>query len=165
MAYDSGKMDWGLMKYGIPDPNSVEKWDEKGKGKIVKKLQDGLVVPDILNTCKFFMYGDITLEHLADLFSALTGWEVSGEDLMTVGERVLNLQRMFNIREGLGRKDDIVPERIKRQPAFGYYEKETQCAIRDFDGMMDEYYEIRKWDKKTGMPSQEILKELGLEML
>jgi aldehyde:ferredoxin oxidoreductase len=165
MAYDSGKLDWGLTEYGIPDPNSVERWDEKGKGQIVKVLQDGLVLPDILNTCKFFMYAGITLDNLADLLSASTGWDIKGRDLLEVGERVLNLQRLFNMREGLSRKDDILPERIKQKPAFGFYEKEDQCAIKDFEGMLDEYYEARKWDIKTGMPSKEKLKELGLEEL
>ena len=163
MAYDAGKIDWGLMKYGLPDPNDVERWAEKGKGKIVKKLQDGLMLPDIMNTCKFFMYADITLEHLAEIYSSMTGWEVSGEDLMTVGERVLNLQRMFNVREGVARADDQLPARVLQQPAFGFYEKEAQCATQNFDDMLDEYYNARKWDKQTGKPSEEILKELGLE--
>lgn len=163
MAWDSGKMDFGLMKYGLPDPENVDRWDEKGKGKAVKMLQDGLVVPDILNTCKFFMYADISLEHLADIYSAATGWETSGQDLMAVGERVLNLQRMFNMREGLQRKDDRLPERAAQQPAFGFYENETRCAISDFDGMLDEYYEAREWDLKTGMPTEKKLKQLGLE--
>ena len=125
-------------------------------------LQDALVVPDILNTCKFFMYADITLEHLADLYSAATGWEVEAQDLILVGERVLNLQRMFNMREGLSRDDDQLHQRARQQPAFGFYKNEPQCAIVDFDGMLDEYYEARKWDKKTGRPSDEILKQLGL---
>jgi aldehyde:ferredoxin oxidoreductase len=165
MAYDSGKLDWGLTEYGIPDPNSIERWDEKGKGQIVKVLQDGLVLPDILNTCKFFMYAGITLGNLAELLSASTGWNITGRDLLKVGERVLNLQRLFNMREGLSRKDDILPERIKQQPAFGFYEKEDQCAIKDFEGMLDEYYAARRWDIKTGMPSKEKLRELGLEEL
>jgi aldehyde:ferredoxin oxidoreductase len=165
MAYDSGKLDWGLTAYGIPDPNTVERWDEKGKGQIVKVLQDGLVLPDILNTCKFFMYAGITLENLAELLSASTGWDITGRDLLKVGERVLNLQRLFNIREGLSRKDDILPERIKQKPAFGFYEKEDQCAIKDFEGMLDEYYAARRWDIKTGRPSKEKLRELGIEEL
>jgi aldehyde:ferredoxin oxidoreductase len=165
MAYDSGKLDWGLTKYGIPDPNTVERWDEKGKGQIVKVLQDGLVLPDILNTCKFFMYAGITLENLAELLSASTGWDINGRDLLKVGERVLNLQRLFNMREGLSRKDDVLPERIKQKPAFGFYEKEDQCAIKDFEGMLDEYYAARRWDIKTGRPSKEKLRELGLEDL
>jgi aldehyde:ferredoxin oxidoreductase len=162
MAYDSGKLDWGLTAYGLPDPNTVERWDEKGKGKIVKALQDGLVVPDILNTCKFFMYAGITLDNFADLLSASTGWEIKGRDLLEVGERVLNLQRLFNMREGLSRKDDQLPDRIKSKPAFGFYEKEEQCTIKDLEGMLDEYYAARKWDIKTGRPSKEKQKELGL---
>ena len=164
MVYDSGKFDWGLMKYGIPDPNTVERWDEKGKGSIVKVLQDGLIVPDILNTCKFFMYSGIYLDELAEIFSAITGWDIDGEELLKVGERVFNLQRMFNVREGFRREDDMIPERVRRQPAFGIYADEERCAIKDFDGMLDEYYQARGWDVKTGVPSQKKLQELGIEV-
>jgi len=163
MVYDSGKFDWGLMKYGIPDPNTVERWDEKGKGRITKVLQDGLIVPDILNTCKFFMYAGLYVDHLAEILSALTGWDIGGRELLKVGERVFNLQRMFNIREGFSRKDDVIPERVKMKPAFGMYADEERCAIKDFDGMLEEYYEARGWDIKTGKPSSEKLRELGLE--
>lgn len=162
MAYDSGKFDWGLMKYGLPDPESIDRWDEKGKGKIVKTLQDGLILPDILNTCKFFMYAGITLDNLADILSALTGWDVNGKDLLEVGERVINLQRLFNIREGVRRQDDMLPDRVTRQPTSGFYEDEPLCAITDFAGMLDEYYAARQWDLKTGIPSPEKLAELEI---
>jgi aldehyde:ferredoxin oxidoreductase len=115
-----------------------------------------------LNTCKFFMYAGITLEHLADILAALTGWDICGEDLLSVGERVINLQRLFNVREGLRRRDDMLPERAMRQPAFGFYEKEPLCAIRDFGAMLDEYYAARQWDPATGIPSAEKLSALGL---
>jgi len=163
MAYDSGKLDWGLSIFGIPDPNSVDRWEEKGKGKIVKILQDGMVVPDILNICKFFMYAGLSLDNFADMFSTSTGWDIKASDLLKVGERVINLQRLFNMREGLSRKDDLLPERIKQKPAFGIYEKEGKCAIKDFEGMLDEYYEARKWNSKTGVPSEEKLRWLELE--
>ncbi|MCJ7716097.1 MAG: aldehyde ferredoxin oxidoreductase C-terminal domain-containing protein, partial [Anaerolineales bacterium] len=130
--------------------------------RIVKLLQDGMVLPDILNTCKFFMYAGITLENLAELLSASTGWDIKGRDLLEVGERVINLQRLFNMREGLSRKDDQLPERIKSKPDFGFYEKEERCEIKDLEGMLDEYYETRKWDIYTGRPSKEKLKEIGL---
>jgi aldehyde:ferredoxin oxidoreductase len=164
MVYDSGKFDWGLMKYGIPDPNTVERWDEGGKGEIVKVLQDGLIVPDILNTCKFFMYAGIYVDHLAEILSAITGWDIDGWELLKTGERVFNLQRMFNIREGFRRVDDMIPERVKLKPAFGLYADEEKCAIRDFDAMLDEYYRARGWDVETGVPSKKKLQELGLEM-
>ena len=164
MVYDSGKFDWGLMKYGIPDPNTVERWDEKGKGSIVKVLQDGLIVPDILNTCKFFMYSGIYLDELSEIFSAITGWDIDGKEMLKVGERVFNLQRMFNVREGFRRGDDMIPKRVMRKPAFGLYVDEERCAIKDFDGMLDEYYEARGWDIKTGVPSQKKLQDLGVDV-
>jgi aldehyde:ferredoxin oxidoreductase len=70
---------------------------------------------------------------------------------------------MFNVREGMAREDDQLPRRVLQQPAFGFYEKEAQCATVNFDDMLDEYYDARKWDKKTGKPSEEVLKGLGLE--
>jgi aldehyde:ferredoxin oxidoreductase len=163
MAYDSGKMVWGLIKYGVPDPNTVDRWDEKGKGKIVKVLQDALILPDILNTCKFYMYCGIHLDHLAELLSAVTGWNIDGQELLKVGERVINLQRLFNMREGFRRDDDLLPERMKQKPAFGFYKNEDRCAIKDFEGMLDEYYKARGWDVKTGIPTKEKLLELELE--
>ena len=163
MAYDSGKMDWGLMKYGVPDPNTIDRWDEKGKGKIVKMLQDALILPDILNTCKFFMYAGIHIDHLAELLSAVTGWNIDGQELLKIGERVMNLQRLFNMREGFRREDDLLPARMKQRPAFGFYEKEDRCAIKDFEGMLDEYYQARGWDAETGIPLKEKLLELALD--
>jgi len=163
MAYDSGKLDFGMIKYGLPDPNTVHRWDEKGKGKSVKILQDGLILPDILSTCKFFMYAGLNIDNYADMLSALTGWEIDGWELLKVGERVTNLQRLFNMREGFGRNDDLLPERVKKIPAFGVYKDEQRCAIEDYEGMLDEYYEARGWDLKTGKPSKDKLRELGLE--
>ena len=163
MAYDSGKFDFGLVKYGLVDPNTVHRWDEKGKGKSVKILQDGLIVPDILSTCKFFLYAGLTIDNYADMLSALTGWEIDGRELLKVGERVINLQRLFNIREGFNRDDDLIPERVRQRPSFGIYQDEPRCVIKDYEGMLNEYYEARGWDLITGKPSKDKLRELGLE--
>jgi len=163
MAYDSGKFDFGMVKYGLPDPNTVHRWDEKGKGKSVKILQDGLIVPDILSTCKFFLYAGLNIDNYADMLSALTGWEIDGWELLKVGERVTNLQRLFNMREGFGRNDDLIPERVRKIPSFGIYKDEQRCAIKDYEGMLNEYYETRGWDLITGKPSKNKLRELGLE--
>ena len=126
-------------------------------------LQDGLTVPDVLNTCKFYMDAGITLDQLADLFSAITGWEFNGFDLMTIGERALNLQRMFNVREGLSRRDDYLPERAMQQPAFGDYKDESRCKISNYDDMLNEYYRARGWDTETGIPTSKKIIQLGLE--
>ena len=162
MAYDSGKLDWGLQKYGLKDPNEVDRWDEEGKGTAVKILQDGLTLPDIIGVCKFYSYAGMTLDHWADMISSLTGWEIDGKDLLKVGERAINLQRLFNMREGITPKDDQIPERIKSMPGFGKYAEEKDCVIHDYDSMLKEYYQARGWDPVTGIPTPEKLAELGL---
>jgi len=160
MAYDSGKMDWGLTKHGLPDPEAVDRWEEKGKGKAVKTLQDGLILPDVVGTCKFMMYADVTVDHYAAMLSGLTGREITGADMLRVGERTTNIQRLFNIKAGLTPADDAIPERVKQRPAFGKYADEDRCAIADFDAMLAEYYQARGWDPKTGKPTEEKLADL-----
>ena len=162
MAYDSGKKDFGMTKYGIPDPLTVDRWEEKGKGKIVKILQDDLIVPDILSTCKFLMYVGLTLDNYAEMLSAITNWDIDGKELLKIGERVINLQRLFNIREGFTQKDDLLPERMRGLPKFGDYKDEKKCVIKDYEGMLNEYYEARGWDKQTGKPLTEKLHDLDI---
>jgi len=163
MAYDSGKFDFGMIPYGVPDPNTVDRWDEKGKGKIVKILQDGLIMPDVLGVCKFFMYAGVTLEQYARLLSSFTGWNLEGKDLVRIGERTNNLQRLFNTREGFSKKDDSIPDRAKQRPLFGAYQDEDRCIIKNYEGMLKEYYEARGWDTETGIPTKEKLMELELD--
>jgi aldehyde:ferredoxin oxidoreductase len=162
MAYDSGKFDFGMIPYGVPDPNKIDRWDEKGKGKIVKILQDGLIMPDVLGVCKFFMYAGVTLEQYAKLLSSFTGWNLKGKDLVQIGERTNNLQRLFNTREGFSKKDDSIPDRAKQRPLFGAYQDEDRCIVKDYEGMLREYYIERGWDLETGKPKPEKLDELGI---
>jgi len=163
MAYDAGKVDFGLQKYGLPDPDDVPRWKEEGKGEMVKTLQDGGIVPDIVGTCKFFMYLGVSIDDYAEMLQSVTGWEVTGEDLLFAGEKVNNLQRLFNIREGFSPKDDQLPERIKSQPEFGNYKDEPDCAISDYQGMLNDYYRARGWEEDTGKPSVKKINELGIE--
>ena len=162
MAWDSGKEDFGMGPYGVPDPEDVDRWAEEGKGAVVKMLQDGLIAPDVLAVCKFMMYCGLTVDHYAAILSAATGWDVDGEELVKVGERVNNLQRLFNVREGFTRADDAIPERMKSLPAFGKYADEEWCAITDYEMMLEDYYRARGWDAASGKPVDEKLKELDL---
>jgi len=74
----------------------------------------------------------------------------------------LNLQRMFNVREGITSKDDQLPARVRAVPSFGKYATEPAVEVRDLEGMLKEYYLERGWDPTTGIPTEKKLEELGL---
>ena len=78
---------------------------------------------------------------------------------MKIGERIYNLERAFNIREGLTRKDDTLPDRMLKEPmpdgpAIG--------QVVNLERMLDDYYDIRQWDKDRGFPTRTKFMELGL---
>ena len=79
---------------------------------------------------------------------------------MKIGERIVNLHRMFNIREGLTSKDDTLPERLIKEPSP---KGPSKGQVVELDQMLKEYYDLRNWDLKTGYPRIEKLKELKLD--
>ncbi|MCK4221506.1 MAG: aldehyde:ferredoxin oxidoreductase, partial [Dehalococcoidia bacterium] len=107
---------------------------------------------DILGICKFYVFCGVGPGELAGMLSALTGWDMDGEELLRAGARVYDLQRMFNVREGISKKDDMLPERCLKLPEFGKYASVKECAIRNLEGMLEECYEARGWSKETGVP-------------
>jgi len=154
MAYDSLKNDFGLIPYGLTDPQTVDRFAEEGKGKSAKMLQDWGIIPDIVGICKFFIYNGLGPGELARLISTLTGWDIDGRELLTIGEHVYNLQRMFNVREGIKKKDDMLPERVLKLPEFGKYASVKECEIKDYVRMLEECYVARGWDLETGIPKK-----------
>lgn len=142
--------DYQLEEFGVPPPDKIDKEKEEGKGAIVKVLQDFGVLFDAAVICKFTLYAGLRLEHLAKLLTYATGWEYSKEDLLTVGERINNLQRLFNVREGIRRKDDELPKILIES-----------SQIERFDVMLDEYYAARGWNSE-GLPKISKIRELRL---
>lgn len=161
-AFDRDKVSFGLERFGLPDPETVEAWSEKGKGRIAAVLQDYGVLFEMFATCKF--YGDcgMELEDYAELLSAATGWDIDAHELLEAGERVNNLQRLFNLREGFTAADDNIPERICQVPSFGRYSDNPECAIMDYPGMLADYYQARGWGKEGVLLPEKAVK-LGLE--
>jgi len=139
---------------------------EKGRGKMVKDMEDLYTVIDSLIVCKFsrgtYYKG---IEDMARLYTLVTGIEMTPEELQRSGERINNVARIFNIREGLGRKDDTLPWKVMNQPitdegpAKGAY-----VSQKELDLLLDDYYEARGWTKE-GIPTIEKLKELAMDDL
>ena len=107
---------------------------------------------------------------LAELYTAATGREITPEQIVKAGERTYNLWRAVNAMEGFSRKDDRFPDRwfepIKRgeeQLVLRDYFDVAPVSREDVEGMLDAFYEEKGWDVKTGIPTPQKLRELGLD--
>jgi aldehyde:ferredoxin oxidoreductase len=93
--------------------------------------------------------------------NAATGWNLTIDDLLQIGERGTNLARIFNLREGFSRKDDTLPERIfqglENGPLVG-----LGLPREDFDQALTFLYTLKGWDPETGVPTSERLESLSL---
>ena len=139
---------------------------EKGRGKLVMDNEDLYAVIDSLIVCKFSRgtyYNKF--EDIAKLYSLVTGFDVTAEDMRLAGERINNAARLFNVREGLSRKDDTLPYKVMHLPvpdegpSKGQYVKQEELDL-----LLDDCYETRGWTK-DGIPTVEKLKEIGMEDL
>jgi aldehyde:ferredoxin oxidoreductase len=94
---------------------------------------------------------------------AVTGLAFTPEEVTRVGERINNLARAFNVREGFKRADDTLPERLMTEPLQNGSSKGQLISREDLNKMLDEYYTVRGWDLGTGVPTRKKLKELNLD--
>jgi aldehyde:ferredoxin oxidoreductase len=146
-----------LLNEVVRDEPGVDRYSNEGKGLLVKVTQDTVAVKDALGFCVLSSAGT-SIEDLADLFSAATGFEYRGEDLLLAGERICNLERMFNLREGLTWQDDTLPKRLLKEAILG---TDGNYHTVDLKHLRDDYYAARGWDQK-GVPLHETLERLGL---
>ena len=153
--------------FGIPVPYAVDRFSIEGKGKLTKWNQDVRTATcDCPTMCVFLL--DMAMapratESTATLMEAVTGLAFTPEEVTQVGERINNLARAFNVREGFKRADDTLPERLMTEPLQSGASKGQLISKEDLDTMLDEYYTVREWDLNTGVPTRKKLVELNLE--
>ncbi|MCD4721397.1 MAG: aldehyde ferredoxin oxidoreductase family protein [Desulfobacula sp.] len=145
---------------GLPEP--IDRYGYEGKADMVRKLQLSYATCDCIIACLFGSFA-ITPKDYVQAISAVTGWTITEGDLQTVAERAWNLTRLFNAREGFTRQDDTLPERLFTQGSTKGPSKGEVMDRASFDKMLDEYYDLVGWDKATGIPGEEKLKELEIE--
>ena len=129
---------------------------------MVSELQLTYAIYDVLISCAFGGFA-ITPPDFAQAVSAITGWSFTLEELRTVAQRVWNLTRLFNVREGFGRKDDTLPERLFKDASSKGPSSGQVVDRKAFEKMLDEYYQIVGWDITTGAPTKKKLEEMGIE--
>lgn len=123
--------------------------------EFTKKDQDYLAIADSGVLCWIIYHGPLWGEKLSEWLTYITGTTYTQETLDRLGERIWNLERLFNLKAGITCKDDTLPPRITKEPR-------VKNRVVDIDRLLQEYYEWRGWDKK-GVPNQEKLQELGLK--
>lgn len=141
---------------GIPvktDPLVTE-----GKAELLKLFQDLTGLVDSSDICLFSTFG-IGLPEISSMLRNAIGVDLSDEEFLKVGERIWNLERMFNLEAGFTKEDDTLPPRLLEEavttgPAKG--------KVAELDVMLEEYYKVRGWNK-DGIPTEEKLDELSID--
>lgn len=138
-------------------PKKVVGTQVLGKGGHVARAQDFGAVADSLSVCRFATFA-LAPEYWSRMVNAVNGWEVGGEDLIRSGERIINLERILNLKMGIGPELDNLPPRFTKEPL-----PEGACAgeVVHLNDLLTEYYAHRSWP--GGIPSEEKKKELGLK--
>jgi aldehyde:ferredoxin oxidoreductase len=135
---------------------------DKARGKIVASDEDSYAVFDSMILCKFSRGVWSGYDEIAKVYTLVTGIQCTGAEMRQAGERINNLARLYNIREGLTRADDTLPPRIMNDPIPSGVSKGSRVTKEELDILLDGYYEARGWTLE-GVPKTEKLKELGLE--
>ncbi|MBD3202890.1 aldehyde ferredoxin oxidoreductase [Candidatus Woesearchaeota archaeon] len=150
--------------YQYDEKDAVDRYSlDDSRGKLVADGEDDYTVVDSLIICKFSrrIYPD--KEKLAYLWNLVTGEKIKYQDLLDRGKKIYTLGKCFNVRHGFTRQQDYLPKRAYEEPINDHINKEAVVKMDEWDKALDGYYEYRKWDKKTGIPKKETLKELDLD--
>jgi aldehyde:ferredoxin oxidoreductase len=135
------------------------------KVNFARKTQHFYSLLDSLSLCQFAcgpswqLYGP---EEIEKILHAVTGWDVTIEELLTVGERRLNMMRAFNSREGINRNQDELPEKFFQKGLKGGPSDGWKVDRAEWEVARDEYYRQSGWDIKSGTPTRRTLEGLGL---
>lgn len=178
-AYESGRPPGDFLRHGERMGISEEALkrvvspDSFNPGRFSRYSEDWYALFNSLGLCnrahvnRFYHVKTIT-----EFYTAVTGIEITPAQLMQAAERAWTIEKMLNVREGFGRKDDKAPEswfepllKDGKECAITDYYKTKVLTRADVAGFFDDYYDERGYDKLTGAPTLEKLKELGLESM
>ncbi|MFO8164220.1 MAG: aldehyde ferredoxin oxidoreductase C-terminal domain-containing protein, partial [Desulfatiglandales bacterium] len=139
-------------------PEKVDPFITEGKAQWVKTFQDLTAVIDAEGICLFTSFA-LGLDDYASLLSTVTGFNYSAEEALKAGERIWNLEKLWNLEVGLTKDDDTLPPRFLEEPISSGASK---GQIVHLDVTLPEYYELRGWNE-AGIPTEAKLGELNLK--
>jgi aldehyde:ferredoxin oxidoreductase len=135
----------------------LDPWSTEGKPELVKRYQDMAAIMDSLGLCNWPLLG-LKFNNLVPMINSGLGTDHRADDLLRIGERIWNQERLFNMGGGFDHSHDTLPERFFKEPIS---DGPAQGQISRMDQMLPSYYEIRGWSEK-GEPTPETLEALGL---
>jgi aldehyde:ferredoxin oxidoreductase len=136
----------------------LDPWATEGKPDLVKRYQDTTAVMDSLGLCNWPLMG-LKFKNFLPMINSCLGTRYKAEDLLRIGERIWNLERLFNLRAGIDHTQDALPERFLKEPIP---EGPAQGQVSKLSEMIQDYYSLRGWTEK-GEPSPATLAALELE--
>ncbi|MEM3550457.1 MAG: aldehyde ferredoxin oxidoreductase family protein [Candidatus Bathyarchaeia archaeon] len=141
---------------GIPE--KIDPLKPDGKAKWVKIFQDFTCVVNSTVNCLFTTFA-LGAGDYAQLLSAVTGWSMTEDEILKIGERIYNLERVILNKYGFDGKDDTLPQRLLADPMP---EGPAKGQLAELEKMKEEYYKLRGWI--NGAPTKEKLKQLEIEL-
>jgi len=136
------------------------RFETRGKGKMQRDQQISMCTVDSLGLCATMRIA-MPFTNQAEAFEIVRGIEMDEATLKKAAERIINLERMYNVRLGLSRKDDTLPKRFLEEPLP---DGESKGQTVDLKVMLDDFYATMGWDI-NGKPTREKLTELGLQQI
>ncbi|TFG33654.1 aldehyde ferredoxin oxidoreductase, partial [Candidatus Thorarchaeota archaeon] len=130
--------------------------ENEGKGTTAAKAQDFRAFFDSVMMCHFAI---VPPQKIVKLLNLASGRSYSLQDILKIGTRSVTMKRIFNLRAGL----DFKSERLPKPLLIPQADSVTDDFVPNLDVQLKEYYEYRKWDQSTGKPTEEALRELGLD--
>jgi aldehyde:ferredoxin oxidoreductase len=138
----------------------------RGKTPVLVDYQDAATLFDSMIICKFGArnaFGN-SVDNMVPLLKASSGMDVDGKKLREIAKRIWTLERMYNVREGFSKKDDMLPERFYTEKIDEGPSKDQILDKAEFIAELEDYYAARGWDKE-GVPTKETIQSLGLSGL
>lgn len=139
-------------------PEKLDRLALEGKPAYAKVFHDLTAVIDSMGLCIFTTFG-LGLPDYTEMYNAVCGDIYTPETLLEAGDRIWTLEKIFNIKAGIDKSQDTLPERLLNDPIVA---GPTKGEIYELDILLPEYYSVRGWDE-NGVPTEDTLKKLGLD--
>lgn len=151
----------GVPYHEIGYGGDVDGYTNEGKGRLVKIMNDFMATFNATGLCKFLFSTGLRQDLMAKWIRYTTGWEIDGEAVLEIGERIFNLKRAYNVKLGIVATDDIVSQRLMET-------LQRNGSLNENEGfyhqMLSDYYKERGWTE-NGIPEEATLKRLNLDFI